>query len=648
MLDRCSYLPDNNDIWSSLTTSNKYNSGKLLYSVTSPKVRFCFCSSCELREMKVSVYPGQGFNISLACVDQLAQPLNNCVVKGDYLSDVDVQLGQGESKREINEVENITFHALLAKQTRYITLKVYSNILCDDSIWNTLLVNITIELCPLGFQLVERKCRCDQRLNDSFKGIVCDIDTGAIALPHTGWFSYHKLLRIHRNCPLNYCDQGTKIIFPENSDSQCAYDRGGILCGGCVANYSVVLGSWKCMDCSHLSRYNYIWLTVLLALAGVVLVVFLLLVKMTVSSGTTNGLILYANILSFSGLLDYRTCSIHPVLRVFLSWINLDLGIEVCYYSGMDVYQKTWLQFVFPFYIWFLVGVIILFCHYSSRVMKLMGMRNIEVLATLFLLSYAKLLKTIVTAFSFTDIMTAQAENVSDPLLPTRVWVFDGNIKYLGSKHLPLFIISLLFLFLLFLPYTLLLSLGQYLYLLPNHKAFRSTLVTTVLDSYHAPYSKKFRSWTGLCLLIRCFLFTIFAVSRTIETNVFWISISVVFLLTLRIFAGGRVYQKKIVDILEVISLSNLLLLMIAFNRGHFCEVFTASIIMSVFSLGFILTLHIVQEVKKNGNCYNILESKFPLHKKLQAVPQVQEISDSSDTKQPSVSYVELRETLIG
>ena len=53
------------------------------------------------------------------------------------------------------------------------------------------------------------------------------------------------------------------------------------------------------MKCMNLSRYNFIWLTVVIPLAGVVLVVFLLLVKMTGSSGTINGFIPYANIISF-------------------------------------------------------------------------------------------------------------------------------------------------------------------------------------------------------------------------------------------------------------------------------------------------------------------------------------------------------------
>ena len=85
------------------------------------------------------------------------------------------------------------------------------------------------------------------------------------------------------------------------------------------------------------------------------------------------------------------------------------------------------------------VGVIILFCLYSSTVMKLMGMRNIEVLATLFLLSYAKLLKTIVTALSFTDIMVASADNVFEDLTSQKVWIYDGNINYFSKKHYSCF-----------------------------------------------------------------------------------------------------------------------------------------------------------------------------------------------------------------
>ena len=121
-----------------------------------------------------------------------------------------------------------------------------------------------------------------------------------------------------------------------------------------------------CMKCTHMVRFNFTWLTVVMTLAGVVLVMFLLLMKMTVSSGTINGLIFYANIVSLSRLLDDQNCTINSFLCVFISWINLNFGVEMCFYSSMDVYQKTWLQFVFPFYMWFLVGVITPVCHTQS------------------------------------------------------------------------------------------------------------------------------------------------------------------------------------------------------------------------------------------------------------------------------------------
>ena len=412
------------------------------------------------------------------------------------------------------------------------------------------------------------------------------------------------------------------------------------------------------MKCSNLSSYNFIWLTVVLALAGVVLIVFLLLAKMTVSSGTINGLIFYANILSFSGLLDYQECSIHPILRVFLSWINLDFGIEMCFYSGMDVYQKTWLQFVFPFYIWFLVGVIILFCHYSSTVMKLMGMRNIEVLATLFLLSYAKLLKTTVTSLTSTTLWVASADNVSDFLSPQKVWVYDGSIKYGVSIHLPLLILSLLFLLLFFFPYTFLLIFGQCVRSLPHKKVFlwfNSTFFTTIMDAYHAPYTKHHRYWTGLGLFIRCLLFGIFGTSYNIPvpTNLLSINTTVIVLLIIRIASSNRVYQSKLADLLELLFLSNLGILaaVLLFNNTR-CEVLNVSASISLIAFVFMIIYHVHIELIRNiPICNKLMESikDVIFKKKLQPLKEdgVVEAPQGKVLSKYSTTYLELRETLI-
>ena len=91
------------------------------------------------------------------------------------------------------------------------------------------------------------------------------------------------------------------------------------------------------------------------------------------------------------------------VLTVFIAWLNLDLGIETCFFDGMDEYVKRWLQFVFPLYVWTLVSLIIVSSEYHSpRIARLFGSNPVAVLATLFLLSYSKLLRTIIATFSFT------------------------------------------------------------------------------------------------------------------------------------------------------------------------------------------------------------------------------------------------------
>lgn len=143
--------------------------------------------------------------------------------------------------------------------------------------------------------------------------------------------------------PFDYCQTSNDTISILSPDDQCANYRSGILCGACQENYSIVLGGSKCMRCT--SEYTFIWITILLAAAGIALIAFLLICNITISAGTLNGLIFYANVVSISGLMNLRNCFVHSV---FIAWVNLDLGIETCFYPGMDSYQKTWLQFAFP------------------------------------------------------------------------------------------------------------------------------------------------------------------------------------------------------------------------------------------------------------------------------------------------------------
>ena len=172
-----------------------------------------------------------------------------------------------------------------------------------------------------------------------------------------------------------------------------------------------------------------------------------------------NGLIFYSNIVwTYNETIHYRPEAYNnPMLgflKVFIAWVNLDFGVETCFAKGLTAFWKTWLQFIFPLYIFSIAGLIILAARYSSRLTKLLGNRAVPLLATLFLLSYMKLLRTAVSSLEFSILTYSKYPNGSSS---HAVWSIDGNLSYFHFPHILLFLVGLATLLFLWLPYTLLL-----------------------------------------------------------------------------------------------------------------------------------------------------------------------------------------------
>ena len=206
----------------------------------------------------------------------------------------------------------------------------------------------------------------------------------------------------------------------------------------------------------------------------------------------------YANIIGMNRNI-FLPMESTDALSVFTAWLNLDFGIETCFYNGLDAYSKTWLQFVFPVYIWVLVGLMVLISHFSHRFANLLGNNPVSVLATLILLSYTKILRTLIAAIHITYLEYPNSQNIG-------VWLYNANIEYLDHKHIPLFVVAVLVFSFLFLPYTLLLLFGQWLQAISHLRLFswvNNARLKPFMDAYHAPYKAKHRYWPGLLLVLR-------------------------------------------------------------------------------------------------------------------------------------------------
>ena len=164
-------------------------------------------------------------------------------------------------------------------------------------------------------------------------------------------------------------------------------------------------------------------------MAGIVLVTSLYILNFTVTIGTINGIIFYANIVRINDSVFFINDSVFKPLRVFISFTNLDLGIETCFYNGMDNYQKTWLQLFFPFYLIIIAVSIIIASRYSTRILRLTYTRSLPVLATLFLLSYTGVLRTVLTVLFSYSIITHLPSGHQQI-----VWSIDASVPLFGFK----------------------------------------------------------------------------------------------------------------------------------------------------------------------------------------------------------------------
>jgi len=89
----------------------------------------------------------------------------------------------------------------------------------------------------------------------------------------------------------------------------------------------------------------------------------------------------------------------------------------------MNEYTRTWLQLAFPIYLIFIATLLIITSRYSTAIQRLTARRALPVLATLFLLSYTKVLLTVSNVlFSYTTITYLPSNDT------TLVWSVDTSV----------------------------------------------------------------------------------------------------------------------------------------------------------------------------------------------------------------------------
>ena len=614
----------------------------ILPCISSDPVGVCVCSNyqinCDKRVLHLKVYPAQRFDLPLVTVG-LCGGISPGVIVTQSMGII-VLLGESNQQTQTH-CKNFTYQlqqTMTSNQTAFIIKTDIDR--SFDIVESTLTVKVTFLPCPLGLQSYNStgECTCNDIIS-SFQ-TQCNVSWLPYPIKRFGnnWFSFNKEFNCiisYTNCPFDYCDQSLVSLSLNKSDIQCTNNRSGTLCGQCQSGHSLILGSNKCVICSNI----YLSLLVPFSIAGIILVVFLLILNMTVSFGSINGLLFYANIIKLNETVLFPNGNV-PALTQFIAWLNLDLGIETCFFDGLDVYWKAWLQFAFPLYIWLLIAGIVIGCHYNGKLSRLFGNNAVPVLATLILMSYTKILRNITNNLMMSNVV---CENYQ-----WMVWSADGNISYFRGRHFPIVCISLVFLS-IGLVYTGLIFSSQWLqrYSGNCYRSSRDPIVKLkpFIDAYHGPFKDKYRYWSGLLLIIRTILSALFSYTtgEKILANNYIIIIVVGFL----ILTGNDVYKDKRLNVLELFFYINLGMTSVLNALSDHMEL-SISTIVNIVSVSISLVVFICIVMR---HVYVIVKKKWKINfescNRRQVFDEDSETSDNESMTYSPSRTINRRESLI-
>jgi len=369
-------------------------------------------------------------------------------------------------------------------------------------------------------------------------------------------------------------------------DKQCLFNRSGVLCGHCKKGLSAVFGSSQCKQCSN----TYLLITIPTAIAGIVLVILMFILNLTVTNGTIISFIFYVNIINTNHSMLLPSC--HSPICVLLSIFNLDLGFETCFYRSMTSYTKTCLQLLFPSYLIVIGLALIMGSRFSTKIQRITAQRGLPVLATLFLLSYTKVLSMVCNVlFYYTKITD----------LPSRrnkfYWSVDTSIKLFGAKFIILFAVCLL-IFGILIPFNILLLFTRLLLRFKFVNSFK-----TLLDPYLSPYKDKFYFWTGMQILMRAVFFGLSALSHEVSLVSESMMIGVLF----SVQGVLRPFKCQLDNLKETLLLLNLLIIYVITSHNYYNNI-KSSAVEYVISTTFVYFIFFIMYISLNTLCSNRIQ----------------------------------------
>ena len=423
----------------------------------------------------------------------------------------------------------------------------------------------------------------------------------------------------------------------------------------CRPGLGLSLGSSRCIPCSDHWRRELIGIVAASFVAGIALVIFMLALNMTVAVGTLNGILFYANIVAANADIYFLPSTTPNFVTVFISWLNLDIGFDVCFTKtegssaifAVDDLYKTLLQLAFPVYVIFLVIIVIVASERSSKFAKIIGKGNpVAVLATMILVSLAKLLNAIIASFSLAYHQPAYGSRnvdvtkIKHDLGFLNTYVNTEENVDIGATIYSLITIGIL-VFLLCVIYVALIFHWQWLLRYQDKAIFkwvRYQKLRHFIEPYHAPYTAQYRYWTGLLLFVRILLYLISVLNFSLDPRVDLLATIFIVggLILLKGVTAKRVYKNWPLDVMEtsiyfnLVAFSALTWYNLDFGGNQVALAYTSVMIIFILLLG-VIVFHVLRYTRVYKCSFVNKAFKWTSSKLLEKRPKEQSQNDAPE-----------------
>ena len=540
-------------------------------STVPEKICLCFNGSyiCSNIAISLKVYPGQILSLPLAALDLY-----------DRITYSEVSLTLSKSLKYVNafstfqqwqiKAGDFKQRLLETKECTVVNVTLYKNelhtssskaVLVVSSLDKEAILKLKLDLleCPIGFELNSQGvCDCSKVVREfgvlTYYQLTCKVISNPnissqyplasmTKMPDSStWIGLLNVSNeitafgIAQTCH-KYCNllgnsywlliEGTNIYLADRYLRTCVplcpVSREGILCSKCKnPQHSVIFGSTECKYCS-----NFWLLTIVLFLmAGPILIYFLYALKLTLTVGTLNGIIFYAQSTAMFNeikipihggndivngeiaVLDFGNNFMLFFLKVTkfcIAVLNFNLGFPLCFYDGMTELWKAGLNLLFPMYLLMIVLILIILCRYSVWLSNKISHSSVQVLVTVVHLSFSRLLATAMDVFTSVNI------HLNTTTEPHKVWYSDGTVSFAQKGHLILMIITALVVGSTLLLYMGLLIGGR---LLQKCNKIRE-YIRPIYEAIHAPYRRNKEFFFAARLLLIATFYVLYGIYRS-------------------------------------------------------------------------------------------------------------------------------------